>query len=121
LTRAAIIAFAVACASAVPPDARRPSAATPLAGTWELVAANDRHPDGTEVPAYGDHPRGILIVDPDGRYSLQIFRADRVPFASKVKSAGTPDEYRATVLGGSDPFLAPISIASPVSGGWSCQ
>jgi len=75
-----------------------------LIGTWQLVAANDRHPDGTELPAYGDRPRGILIVDPAGRYSLQIFRADRGRFAANAKSAGTPEEYRATVLGESTHF-----------------
>lgn len=75
-----------------------------LTGTWELVAASDRHPDGTEQPAYGEHPRGVLIVDRDGRYSLQIFRADRSRFAANVKAQGTPDEFRATVLGESTHF-----------------
>jgi hypothetical protein len=105
MIRAAVLVVAVvACAPAAATEPRRPSTVATLAGTWELVAANERLPDGTEVPAYGDHPRGILIVDPDGRYSLQIFRGDRRAFASGVKSAGTAEEYRATVLGESTHF-----------------
>lgn len=91
----ALLAIA-ACASAPDPML--------LTGTWTLVAANDRHPDGTEQPAYGDHPRGVLIVDPVGRYSLQIFRADRARFAANAKAGGTPEEFRATVLGESTHF-----------------
>jgi hypothetical protein len=105
--RAVVIAVAIAaCAPAVATVPRPPAPGSlastgTLAGTWQLVAANDRHADGTEVAAYGDDPRGLLIVDPDGRYSLQIYRADRPRFGSNVKSAGTADEYRAASLGSS--------------------
>lgn len=96
---AMVVALALgACATAGP----RPGMA--LAGTWELVAANDRHPDGSETPAYGAQPRGVLMVAGDGRYSLQIFRSDRARFAANVKSGGTPEEMRAAVLGESTHF-----------------
>jgi hypothetical protein len=41
------------------------------------------------------------MVDKAGRYSLQIFRPDRVKFAAGVKAQGTPDEFRDAVLGSS--------------------
>ena len=96
-----VVAIAIAACAPAVATAPRPPAPRTLAGTWQLIAANDRHADGTETAAYGDHPRGLLIVDPDGRYSLQIYRADRPRFGSNVKSAGTADEYRAASLGSS--------------------
>jgi Lipocalin-like domain len=48
-----------------------------LAGTWTLVAADE------------------------GRYSLQIFKSERVKFASANKQAATPAEYESAVLGSS--------------------
>jgi len=72
---------------------------TSLAGTWTLIAADEIRPDGTIVQPYGAEPKGLLIIDADGRYSLQIFRADRPKFASRDKRKGTPQEYEAAVLG----------------------
>jgi hypothetical protein len=81
---------------AVPRDA-----GSPLYGTWTLAAAEVLAADGTRVvdPAYGAAAKGILIVDRDGRYSLQIFRPDRPKFASGDKKSGTADEYRSAMLG----------------------
>jgi hypothetical protein len=77
-----------------------------LQGTWTLVRAEVIHPDGTTVvdPLYGDGAKGLLIVDDQGRYSLQIFRPDRPKFASNDKTKGSPDEYQAAVLGTSTHF-----------------
>lgn len=94
------LAACVAAPAAV--TERKPVPETPqaaLVGTWTLVAADDLHPDGKRTPAYGDHPRGLLMIDGDGRYSLQIFRSERPAFAAGVKTRGTPDEYQAAVLG----------------------
>ncbi len=73
--------------------------AVSLEGTWILRAADEIRPDGVRVPSYGPDPRGLLIIDRDGRYSLQIFRPGRPKFASGDKRRGTPEEYEATVLG----------------------
>lgn len=75
------------------------SGAAALAGTWVLEAADDLHPDGSRTPAYGEHPQGILMVDPTGQYSLQIFRSERAKFAAGDKRRGTPDEFQSAVLG----------------------
>jgi hypothetical protein len=73
----------------------------PLAGTWLLKAAKAKLPDGTLITdtSYGINAKGILFVDNEGQYSLQIFRPGRQKFASGDKLQGTPDEYRAALLG----------------------
>ncbi|MGR4866765.1 lipocalin-like domain-containing protein [Caulobacter sp. LARHSG274] len=94
--------FAVASALAGLLLATTAGAAQPtLAGTWTLVAADDLHPDGTRTHGYGEQPKGRLIVDDQGRYSLQIFKAERVRFASGDKRKGAPAEYESAVLGSS--------------------
>ena|SRR6185312_1272790 len=72
-----------------------------LQGTWTLQSAYEIHPDGTRTTNYGEHASGLLMVDGAGRYSLQIFRPDRSKFAAGDKTRGTPEEYRAAVLGSS--------------------
>lgn len=75
-----------------------------LAGTWILVAADVMHPDGKRTSDYGAAPQGLLMVDSDGRYSLQIFHSDRPRFAAGDRKKGTPEEYSAAVLGSSTHF-----------------
>ncbi|MBR1222255.1 lipocalin-like domain-containing protein [Bradyrhizobium sp. U87765 SZCCT0131] len=73
----------------------------PLAGTWTLVAADVVHPDGSRGRDYGAAPKGLLLVDASGHYSLQIFKAERPRFAAGDKAAGTDAEFRQAVLGAS--------------------
>lgn len=75
-----------------------------LAGTWTLDSAYEILADGRRVTNYGAHPKGLLIVDAAGRYSLQIFRPDRVRFAAGDKTRGTTEEYRDAALGSSTHF-----------------
>ncbi|MEO7211502.1 lipocalin-like domain-containing protein [Mucilaginibacter sp.] len=72
-----------------------------LAGTWTLKAAEVILPDGTHItdPGLGKDAKGILMVDADGQYSLQIFRPDRPKFVSGDKKRGTPEEYESALLG----------------------
>ncbi|KJC60261.1 lipocalin-like domain protein [Bradyrhizobium sp. LTSPM299] len=79
-------------------------AAATLAGTWTLVAADVLHGDGSRGHDYGPSPRGMLFIDADGRYSLQIFDSERRPFATGDKLKATEAEYRAAVLGVSSHF-----------------
>jgi Lipocalin-like domain len=75
-----------------------------LAGIWTLVAADVLHADGTRSPDYGAAPKGLLLIDAQGHYSLQIFKAERPRFASGDKQTATPGEYQAAVLGSSTHF-----------------
>ena len=73
-----LVLASTASAFPAPPEPAEAS----LAGTWTLVAADDLKPDGTRAPAYGPNPQGLLIIEKDGRYALQIYRSDRAKFAS---------------------------------------
>ena len=75
-----------------------------LQGTWVMEAAYEISADGARTTNFGEHPKGLFVVDAEGRYSLQIFRESRAPFASGDKTKGTPDEYRQAVLGSSTHF-----------------
>jgi len=75
-----------------------------LAGGWTLVAADVQHPDGSRAPDFGIKPKGLLLIDNQGHYSLQIFKAERPAFRSGDKAKGTPDEYESAVMGSSTHF-----------------
>ncbi len=106
--RLAVLAAAVVTAAAMRGafvDAA-PGAPFALAGTWTLVAADRELPNGTRVRDYGRAPSGRLLVDDEGRYSLQIFEQERPAFVSGDKLAGSAAEYRGAVLGSSTHFGA---------------
>jgi len=81
------------------------AAAVPsLAGTWTLVAADVQHADGSRGRDYGAAPKGLLIIDKQGHYTLQIFKSEREAFSAGDKAKGTPTEYRDAVMGSSTHF-----------------
>lgn len=82
-------------------DAQVPTRVFPLQGTWTLVAADKVLPDGETTRDYGENPKGRLVVDAKGRYSLQIFKSERLHFASDSKVDGSVDELRSAVMGSS--------------------
>jgi len=69
-----------------------------LVGSWHLIAADKILPDGSQVADYGTAPRGIAIFTADGHYVIEIFRSDRLKFASGDRVKGTPEEYKDAVL-----------------------
>jgi hypothetical protein len=75
-----------------------------LIGTWRLIAADKILPDGSQVPDMGTNPGGIAIFTKDGHYVVEIFRGDRMKFASGDRSKGSPEEYRNAVVGTSCHF-----------------
>lgn len=75
-----------------------------LAGSWTLVAADVIHRDGSRGHDYGDVPKGQLMIDASGHYSLQIYRSDRPHYASGDRARGTAAEYQANALGISTHF-----------------
>ena len=77
---------------------------TSIVGTWKLAAADKLLPDGTRVPDYGPNPHGLVIFTADGYYSLQIYRGERLKFASGDKFKGTLEEYQDASLGMSVSF-----------------
>ena len=65
-----------------------------IVGTWTLAAADKILPDGSRVPDYGQNPHGLVIFTANGYYSVQIYRAERLKFASGDKFKGTLEEYQ---------------------------
>jgi Lipocalin-like domain len=86
---------------AAAPPSPRPLA---LAGTWVMEQAYEIRADGTRTTNYGEHPSGLMMVDPAGHYSIQVFRPGRPNFAAGVKAEGKPEEFRQAVLGSSTHF-----------------
>ncbi|MFC3814944.1 lipocalin-like domain-containing protein [Lysobacter sp. GCM10012299] len=82
-------------------DAPAPTSAFPLQGTWTLVAADKILPNGETTRDYGESPKGRLVVDAKGRYSLQIFKSERLRFASDSKADASTDEMKSAVMGSS--------------------
>lgn len=79
----------------------QPAAVFPLQGTWTLVAADKLLPDGERTRDYGENPKGRLIIDGKGRYSLQIFKSERLRFVSDNKPDASVDELKSAVMGSS--------------------
>ncbi|GIL41264.1 lipocalin-like domain-containing protein [Roseiterribacter gracilis] len=90
--------------AALPVPARAVEPPLSLVGTWIMDSAYEIRADGTRVTAYGEHPNGLLMIDAQGRYTLQIFRIGRATFATGDKTRGQPDEYRDASLGSSTHF-----------------
>ena len=82
-------------------DMPEPAHPFPLQGTWILVAADKILPGGAMARDYGEHPKGRLIVDAQGRYSLQILKSERLRFAVDSKADGSSDEFKSAVMGSS--------------------
>ncbi|MEO8656484.1 MAG: lipocalin-like domain-containing protein, partial [Ramlibacter sp.] len=70
-----------------------------IVGAWTYVSVDTVRQDGSRVPMYGSNPQGVVIFDDSGHYALVNARSDLPRFASNNRSQGTPEEYKAVVLG----------------------
>lgn len=90
-----VLATLVLCGTASAAD--MPAAAEGLPGSWELIGAYREHRDGSRSDDYGAKPRGALSIASDGRYALQIYHAERPPFAGDFRLAES-QEYKRLLL-----------------------
>jgi lipocalin-like protein len=88
----ATVAVAILLSSSATLSAE-PNGHPSFAGTWTLVAADKESADGTRVHEYGEHPKGRMMIDSQGRYSIQIYRPELPNFAAN-ESEPTAAEYR---------------------------
>lgn len=73
-----------------------------LEGTWTLKAAYDLHKDGSKTFGFGPAPSGLLMIDRQGRYSLQIYRSNQPTYATDANGVRTefkPAEIASTHYG----------------------
>ena len=77
----------------------RAESSNDLVGSWRFVTNETTRPDGSKFDTYGAKPKGILMFDSSGRFSLFIANPERSKFASGNRLNGTPDEYKAAMQG----------------------
>ena len=52
-----------------------------------------------KIPAFGEQPRGQMILTQDGRYSIVLSRAEMPKIASGTRTDATPEENKMVVNG----------------------
>ena len=67
-------------------------------GTWTLVSLTSGEGANQTLP-YGPNPKGTMMVDVNGRFSIMVARSDLPKFASNNRMSGTPEENKAIVQG----------------------
>src|SRR4029077_69532 len=70
-----------------------------LLGAWTLVSLAIEQGD-KRIESYGPNPKGAMVNDARGRFSITIVRADLPKVASNNRETSTPEE-RAKILHGS--------------------
>jgi Lipocalin-like domain len=95
------------------PGAAFAQTAKDLVGSWSMLSNETTRPDGTKFPTWGPNPKGNLILESDGRFSVIVTRADLPKFASGSRVQGTPEENKA-VVHGSIAFFGTYSVADKV-------
>ena len=79
-----------------------------LVGTWTLVSAVTEQ-GGNKTDTFGTNPKGILVVDANGRYVIAFSRADLPKVASNNRTTATSEENKA-IVGGSLAHFGTISV-----------
>jgi hypothetical protein len=77
-------------------------------GTWTLVSAATEQ-GGNKTDTFGPNPKGILIVDANGRYVIAFSRADLPKVASNNRTTATAEENKA-IVGGSLAHFGTLSV-----------
>jgi hypothetical protein len=67
-------------------------------GSWILTSLVSGEGAGETLP-YGANPKGSMMVDANGRFSITVVRSDLPRFASNNRMTGTAEENKAIVQG----------------------
>lgn len=70
-----------------------------IEGNWTLASIYNEWPDGKKIEQFGSHPRGSMMLAPDGRFSIFFMKATLPKFASNNRLTGTAKENQAVVQG----------------------
>jgi hypothetical protein len=79
-------------------DQPRKSDKEQLVGSWILVSLTAGDGAKQTLP-YGANPKGTMMVDANGRFSITVVRSDLPRFASDNRMTGTAEENTAIVQG----------------------
>jgi hypothetical protein len=77
-------------------------------GTWTLVSITSGEGANQTLP-YGPNPKGTMMVDANGRFSIMAVRYDLPKFGSNNRMSGTPEENQ-SIVQGSIAFFGTYSI-----------
>src|ERR1700688_3009210 len=66
-----------------------------LVGTWIAVSIKNTATNGTKSELFGPNPKGLLMFESDGRFSLITVRSDLPKFGTNNRATGTADENKA--------------------------
>jgi hypothetical protein len=67
-------------------------------GSWTLVSLTSGEGANQTLP-YGPNPKGTMMVDANGRFSIAVVRSDLPKFTSNNRMSGAPEENKAVVQG----------------------
>ena len=67
-------------------------------GSWILTSLTSGEGASQTFP-YGSNPKGTMMVDANGRFSITVMRSDLPKLASNNRMTGTPEENKAIVQG----------------------
>ena len=70
-----------------------------LVGMWALVSAENTNADGTKSMPFGPNPRGIAVLDANGRFVILNMTSTLPKIASNNRASATPEENKAIVSG----------------------
>ncbi len=93
-----ITALMLGLGMALPWNAAVAQSAKDLVGTWNLVSATSTQ-DGKKTDVFGPNPKGVLVLDANGRYTLVFLRSDLPKITSANRATGTSEENKAVVQG----------------------
>jgi hypothetical protein len=78
---------------------QQPSLKQQLVGAWTLVSIIATDKTGNKSDRRGPNPKGLLIFDASGRFSILTSRADLPNFAIDNVNQGTAEENKAVMTG----------------------
>lgn len=70
-----------------------------IAGVYAGVAFKQTDASGKTTDVFGADPRAMMVLTPDGRYSIIVMRGDLPKLASNSRLKGTAEENNAVVAG----------------------
>lgn len=77
----------------------KPIKKSDLIGTWIYKTAYTEFPDGKRINQFGEHPKGIFIVQPNGRYSHIVMDENLPKVKSGILKETAPEEREALAEG----------------------
>jgi len=67
---------------------------SPVLGIWKLISLQTEADDGTVTYPFGNDVAGLLMIDAEGYFSVQLMDTKRPSFKSGDPRDGTPEEVK---------------------------